>query len=179
LEAADAVADRGLDVVVVDTDSEGWDPLAFLRAAARRRPDLALVAMSADERPELVTAALKAGAVSWVSKQVGVQEMVDVICATSRGESSVPPRLLRDVLRELAGSSAPHGQASVFAGLTDREREILEYAVLGLSRGQIAAELGLSINTVRTHVHHILTKLGTHTMLEAVTLVLRERAAAG
>jgi DNA-binding NarL/FixJ family response regulator len=81
------------------------------------------------------------------------------------------------VLRRLAGSPVPTARSSVFVGLTEREREVLEYSVLGLSRTDIAGELGVSVNTVRTHVQHILTKLRVHTTLEAVTLVLRERAA--
>jgi len=174
-EAASALQDD-VDVVVVGMDSRKWDALGFLHWAARRRPEIALVAMSGTEDVELVTAALKAGAVSWLPTWVAVEDMAEVVAGASRGESSVPPLILRHVLRRLtADSSSPRG--SVFLGLTERERDVLELAVMGYSRNDVAGELGLSVNTVRTHLQHILRKLGVHTTLEAVTLVLRERAA--
>ena len=79
----------------------------------------------------------------------------------------------------MAGSATGEERRSVFGELTQREQEILEYAVLGYSRAEIADELGLSINTVRTHLQHVLRKLGVRTTLGAVTLVLRERAGSG
>ena len=182
IAAGDAASAAGVlerndsDVVVVGLESGGWDAVAFLRRVALRRPGTALIAMSGDDDPDLVAAALRAGAVSWVPKRVGVGAMAAVITGAARGESSIPPGVLWHVLRRLAEDPARPARASVFADLTDREREILEYAVLGCKRGDIADELGLSVNTVRTHVQHILSKLGVHTMLEAVTLVLREEA---
>ena len=175
--AAAAVELNNLDVVVVGTDSDDWDPLTFVRATARRGPGVTLVAMSGDHAPERVTAALLAGAVSWVPKQAGVRELAAVIRAAAQGRSSVPPDLLHQVLRRLSTHAPGDGRTSVFADLTQREQEILEYAVLGYSRGEIASELGLSVNTVRTHVQHVLRKLGVHSTLGAVTLVLRERGA--
>lgn len=176
--AAASLATGGHDVVVVGTDGDDWDAVAFLRAAGLTGPGVTLVAMSGDPSPERATAALLAGAVSWVPKQAGVQELASVIRASARGRSSVPPELLHQVLRRMATSATGEARKSVFGELTQREREILEYAVLGYSRAEIAAELGLSINTVRTHLQHVLRKLGVRTTLGAVTLVLRERAEA-
>lgn len=171
-----AVLQDDVDVVVVGMASPQWDALGFLRWAARRRPEIALVAMSGAEDVDLVTAALKAGAVSWLPTWVAVEDMVEVVAGASRGESSVPPVMLRHVLRRLIEESSSR-KGSVFVGLTERERDVLELAVMGYSRSDVAGELGLSVNTVRTHLQHILRKLGVHTTLEAVTLVLRERAA--
>jgi DNA-binding NarL/FixJ family response regulator len=136
------------------------------------------VAMSGVEDPDRVTEVLMAGAVSWVPKRVDVLTLATVVLGSARGESSVPPGLLRQVLHRLTAGAVRTGRQDTFAGLTDREREILEYAALGLSRGEIAEELALSINTVRTHLQHVLSKLGVHTTLEAATLLLRERTAA-
>ena len=176
-EAVSAI-DEDADVVVVGIDSAEWDTLGFLRWTSRRRPDVALVAMSGTDATDLVTAALKAGAVSWVPKWAAVDEMAEVVAGAARGESSIPPVVLRKVLRQLAEESASPGQ-SVFVRLTERERDVLELAVMGYSRSDIAGDLGLSVNTVRTHLQHIMGKLGVHTTLEAVTLVLRERATSG
>lgn len=178
--SAASVMDRTpSDVLVVGVDSQEWDALAFMRWVTRRWPEVAMVALSANDDPDRATAALKAGAMSWVPKYISVRTMAAIVNSAARGESSVPPQLLRQVLRELTHDATPMERVSVFDGLTDREREILEYAVLDFRRGDIARELGLSVNTVRTHMQHILSKLGVHTTLEAVTLVLREQAPAG
>jgi DNA-binding NarL/FixJ family response regulator len=174
--ATKAMEMGSVDVMVAGIDSADWDSLALLRRTVRRFPDLALVAMSGNDDPICVTAALHAGAISWVPKQVGIGELAAVVVGAVRGESFIPPVLLRQVLRRLAVSSAAGDHESVFTTLTAREREILEYATDGLNREEIAGELGLSVNTVRTHIQHILGKLGVHTTLEAVALVLRERS---
>lgn len=174
--AASALGAGGVDVVVLGMDSPDWDPLAFLRGTVRRFPDTATVAMSGHEDPSWVATTLAAGAVSWVPKSIGTRELAAVVVAAASGESFVPPRLLRQVLRQVTTSSVQGDSENVFKKLTGREREILEQATDGLSREEIAAELGVSVNTVRTHIQRILTKLGVHTTLEAVALVLRERS---
>jgi DNA-binding NarL/FixJ family response regulator len=171
--AAGAVLAQGPpDVLVVATDCAEWDALAFLRELRRRFPFLPVVAMSGDDDPAHVTAALRAGAVSWVSKQVSVRELAAVVVGVTRGEASLPPVVLRQVLCRL---TADHTDGvGALARLTLRERQILELTARGLSRREIAERLQVSVNTVRTHSQHMLSKLGVHTTLEAVALVLRE-----
>jgi DNA-binding NarL/FixJ family response regulator len=170
--AAAVLAAEPTDVLVVATDCAEWDALAFLRELRRRSPGLLVVAMSGGADPGHVTAAVRAGAVSWVPKQVSVRELAAVVVGVTRGEASLPPAVLLQVLRRL---TADHGDGDdVLARLTVRERQILEHTARGLSRRQIADRLHVSVNTVRTHSQHMLSKLGVHTTLEAVTLALRE-----
>lgn len=174
--ALSAMAAEDVDVLVVGTDASEWDPVALLRSVTARFPDVAVVAMSGSEDARRVAETLLAGATSWIPKRVSVRGLTAVLLATARGEAYVPPMLLRHVLRRLAADSVRAEQASALTALTEREREVLDYAVLGYTRRAIAGELGLSVNTVRTHLQHVLAKLGLHTTLEAVTLVLRGRA---
>jgi DNA-binding NarL/FixJ family response regulator len=169
--AADVLASGPPDVLVVATDCAEWDALAFVRELRRRFPGLPVVAMSGDDDPAHVTAAVRAGAVSWVPKQVSVRELATVVVGVTRGEASLPPVVLLQVLRRL---TADHHDGAALARLTMRERQILEHTAHGLSRREIADRLHVSVNTVRTHSQHMLSKLGVHTTLEAVTLVLRE-----
>jgi DNA-binding NarL/FixJ family response regulator len=164
-----------VDVVVVATDSDEWDALALVRDVDRRRPEGVIVAMSASESPEQVAAAITAGAVSWVSKRVPVRELARVVVGAAQGDASVPPPILMQVLRQLTASAQRRRDGSGLARLTTREQQILEHTARGLSRREIAARLNVSINTIRTHTQHMLSKLGVHTTLEAVTLVLHER----
>ena len=174
--AMSAVTKKEVDVLVVGTDAREWDPLALLRSVTARYPDVTLVAMSGSDDPLRVAETLLAGATSWIPKRVSVQQLAAVVLGAARGESFIPPKLLRHVFRRLAAGSVHAERTSLFTTLTEREREVLEYAVLGYTRSEIAGELELSVNTVRTHLQHVLGKLGVHTTLEAVTQVLRERA---
>jgi DNA-binding NarL/FixJ family response regulator len=174
--AARVLDSSPVDVVVVGTDAEGADPLAVLRWVAGRYPHLALVAMSADDGDGAAARALEAGAVSWVPKSAGVEEMATTVRRAAAGEASMPAAVLRLLVRRQSAAASLRGPSSVLGTLTGRQREILEHAVLGFSRAEIADELGLSVHTVRTHLQHILRKLGVHSTLEAVAMVLRERA---
>jgi DNA-binding NarL/FixJ family response regulator len=174
--AARVLDTSAVDVIVVGTDAEGADPLAVLRWVAGRYPQLALVAMSADDGDEAAARALEAGAVAWLPKSAGVEEMAAIVRRAAAGEASLPVSVLRLLVRRQREAVMPRHLPSVLSSLTARQREILEHAVLGFSRADIADELGLSVHTVRTHLQHILRKLGVHSTLEAVAMVLRERA---
>jgi DNA-binding NarL/FixJ family response regulator len=178
-DAARVLDAGGVDVVVVATDAADWDPLAFAREVRRSRPDTAIVAMSADASPAQVAAAVRAGASSWVSKHATVRELASVVGGAGNGEAFLPPPVLMPVLRLLTASLAQAESESVLARLTAREREVLDYTAAGMSRREIAARLHVSVNTVRTHFQRMLGKLGVHTTLEAVALVLRELPDAG
>lgn len=172
--ATAAILSASVDVLVVGIDSDGWEALAFIYEVSHRAPDLAVVAMSGTEDPAEVKAAVLAGATAWIPKQMHLAGLVTVVVGASRGEAYIPPIMLRRVL-QLFGQTAPApGRPSVFATLTDREREVLQFAAHGLTRAEIAEELGLSVNTVRTHIQHILNKLQVHSLLEGVTRVLHE-----
>lgn len=177
--AAAEIAADPVDVLVVGTDSHTWDPLDFVRSVATSSPQLAVVAISGDDDADSVARTLLAGAVSWVSKRTGIEEMAGALLASARGESCIPPALLRSVLHRLRTMAHIPAQWTLLQNLTDREREVLELAVLGFSRNDIAEELGLSVNTVRTHLQHILAKLGARTTLEAVSLFLRQQGHQG
>jgi DNA-binding NarL/FixJ family response regulator len=172
--AAEVLGDRTVDVIVVATDSEGPDPADLLGELDRCCPAPAVVAISGDADAARVTAAIRAGAISWVPKQAGLDRLAAVVAAAARGEAWLPASMLAQVLRRLAGGDPGPAKASPIDRLTARERQVLRYAARGLSRREIAARLDVSVNTVRSHSQHMLSKLGLHTTLEAVALVLRE-----
>jgi DNA-binding NarL/FixJ family response regulator len=177
LDAARILAGTAVDVLVAGLDAEDWDVLTLLSRISSEQPHISIVSMSGAEDHRRVAAAVKAGATSWVPKQAGVKQLSAVVCRASIGESWMPPRMLRGVLRQLTAHEAS-GDAldDVHASLTMRERQILDFMAQGLGRREIAARLDVSVNTVRTHIQHLLTKLGVHSVLEAVALALRHNA---
>jgi DNA-binding NarL/FixJ family response regulator len=152
--AARALDAERVDVVVVALDCDCWDAAAFVGDLSLRSPAPVIVAMSGVDDLTQATAAVAAGAVSWVSKQAGVREFIKVIRAAAGGEASVPPAMLMQVLRRLSTALAAGQNDSVAVRLSNRERQILEYTAQGLSRRQIADRLRVSVNTVRTHSQH-------------------------
>lgn len=172
--AAEVLATRAVDVVVAATDGEGWDPLRLLRELDARAPAPPVVAISGDDDPAKVTAAIRAGAISWVPKQVSLDRLAAVVVSAAGGEAWLPARVLAQVLRRLAAAEPGDAHPNPIDRLTAREQQVLRYTARGLTRREIATELNVSVNTVRSHSQHMLSKLGVHTTLEAVALVLRD-----
>jgi two-component system NarL family response regulator len=171
-EAAERVAATRPDVVVLDVvldDGSGIDVLDHLREAS---PASRVVMLTAVESVDDVVVALSRGASAWLPKTVDTGHLVRVIRGVNRGEAWLAPDLLGRVLADLTARMTS-SRANPLAGLSPREREVLQCMVDGLSRTGIAARLGVSGNTVRTHVQHLIAKLGVHSTLESVAVALR------
>jgi len=160
-----------VDVALVDArlavDLIGALPGQWCRGVA---PHVVVLGDSSDAG--ICTDLVRRGATGWVSREESIATLVETIRAVCRGEARLPPLLLPRILDEL---SAWQGRTSTVAGdgatLTQREGEILRLLAQGFSRADIAAYLHLSPNTVRTHVQHILNRLGVHSSLAAVAKV--------
>ena len=161
---------RPADVLIVDVDG-GEDFLTMAAPLRAMWPGLGLVAVSGGEDIELLARAVRHGYRGWVPKEAAVETLIDVLKAVRAGETCIPPLLLTGLLahllREEAGRSAA---AAAIDSLTGRELQVLRALSTGDGRQDVAAQLGISANTLRTHVHNILTKLGVHTSLAAVQL---------
>ncbi|MBA2697104.1 MAG: response regulator transcription factor [Actinobacteria bacterium] len=140
--------------------------IELCRLAPRSRVVL-LVASSDDA---VLVAATQAGAAGFVATTSPVEELVAAVRAAAAGDVLISPVLLPRLLARLqAPTVRGDGQQ-----LTAREREVLELIAEGLSNAAIAARLVLSVNTVRNHVQNLLTKLGAHSKLEALSVAVRD-----
>jgi DNA-binding NarL/FixJ family response regulator len=134
-------------------------------------PPAHFVILTANRDPEQAVEAARAGALGWVSKESSIDTLTYALRCASRGQACFPSEQLGRVLRELRTdverAQRRDGPLDV---LTCRERAVLMCLVEGRRRAEIADELGLSVNTVRTHTNKIFAKLGVHSRLEAVTV---------
>jgi DNA-binding NarL/FixJ family response regulator len=150
-------------------NESGIDLAGYIRETS---PATRVVMLTAVESVDSVVSALSRGARAWLPKTVDTDHLVRVIRGVIRGEAWLAPDLLGRVLTDLlAPVAAP--SPDPLAGLTAREREVLQCMVDGMSRAEIAVRLHLSANTVRTHTQNLLGKLGAHSTLESVALALR------
>ncbi len=148
--------------------------IAATRAIKALRPETQIVMLTVSEDEEDLFAAVKAGASGYLLKNVRGHELRAMIDAVGRGEAALSPASAKRILEEFA-RAAPGAGRSDRERLTDRERDVLAQLVGGATNKEIAAALGISENTVKYHLKHILAKLHAESRTEAAVRAARER----
>jgi DNA-binding NarL/FixJ family response regulator len=163
-----ALQDDDIDVVVLDWELTGSDVVPLLRQLRDDHPGARIVVTSSVNDPEDIVTALHVGVLAWIPKHVAFDQLLTGLRTAIRGERWVPGDLIASVLEGMSRDNDP--QRPLLAPLTPREREVLQCLVDGLTREETARLLGMSPNTVRTHVQSVLHKLDVHTSLRAVAI---------
>jgi DNA-binding NarL/FixJ family response regulator len=174
-QALDLLADldtggRRPDVVVMDLQMTPVDGIEATRRIRARYDDVEIVALTSFGDQERVQAALEAGASGYLLKDAEADEVAAAVRAAHRGELQLDAAVARRLMSSLRGSASA-GQAGE---LTAREREVLRLVGGGKPNKAIAAELGISERTARTHVSNILRKLGLSSRTQAALWAVRE-----
>jgi DNA-binding NarL/FixJ family response regulator len=170
-EAIAAAADHKPDVIVMDVRMPELDGIAATETITRAQPDARVLILTTFDLDEYAFAGLRAGASGFLLKNAPPDELVAAIRTVAAGDAVVAPRVTRRLLDTFARRMPTATQAvrdARLAQLTDRERGVLEAIALGQSNQEIAASLCLSEATVKSHVSHILTKLGLRDRVQAV-----------
>lgn len=170
-EAIRLAAQLQPDVVLMDLRMPNGDGLVATAAIKAQRPETKVVMLTSEEDEDALRRALDAGTSGYLTKREASAQVVQAVRAAAAGEMLIPPQMLTRLLRQV-GTAAPTPPAA--SRLTPRELEVLGALARGAASGAIAEHLGMSPNTVRTHVQNILTKLGVHSKLEAVTKAVRD-----
>ncbi|MEU1687654.1 response regulator transcription factor [Micromonospora sp. NPDC005707] len=160
------------DVVLMDIRMPRMDGVAATRAIVDARLPVRVLILTTFDLDEYVVGALRAGASGFLAKDVPAEDLVTAIRTVAAGEAVVAPRILRRLLDRFADVLPDPAAAPPKAlnALTEREREVLVQVARGLSNAEIARELSVSETTVKTHVGHVLTKLGLRDRVQAVVL---------
>jgi DNA-binding NarL/FixJ family response regulator len=158
------------DVVLMDIRMPELDGIAATREITATHPARVLVLTTYD-LDEYVYDALQAGASGFLLKDTPPAQLVDGIRAVHRGEALLAPTVTRRLIEEFARvRPAPRARPAELDELTPRELEVLAFLARGLSNAEIAAELVLGETTIKTHVAHVLGKLGLRDRVQAVVL---------
>lgn len=155
------------DVVLMDLMMGVMDGVTAIRILHQQMPDMAIVALTSANEPELVTAALQAGALSYLQKDVNIDQLVAAVRAAARGEPTLSPEATQALIKAATRPSAAN------YNLSEREREVLRYLVEGLTNAEIAERMFISRSTVKFHVSSLLAKLNVTTRAEAITVALK------
>ena len=172
-EALAAVETERFDVVLLERDLGADDGLALCARLRQQEPGLPRVVMlSCACDAQTVVAALRAGALGWVPKDLPIDQLLDAFRQVRAGAAWLPGSMLRGVLDEfLRDRSVQDRELELMDRLSVRERQVLRELAAGHDVASIAQRLYLSQNTVRTHIQNILGKLEVHSRVAAVALV--------
>lgn len=170
-EAVRLTAELHPDIVLMDIRMPRMDGLEATRTIIEADPAVRVLVLTTFDLDEYVHAALRAGAGGFLLKDAGPAELLAGIRAVSSGDAVVAPsatrRLLERFLPHDSADSAPT-DPKLIAALSDREREVLVCVGQGLTNTEIAGKLFLAETTVKTHIGHILTKLGLRDRVQMV-----------
>ena len=152
------------DVVLMDVRMRRVDGIAATRALLARQAAPKVLVVTTFENDDYVLEALRAGAHGFLLKRARPEEVVQAVRVVARGESLLFP----DAVRRLATARPPSGDELRASRLTEREGDVLRLMAAGMSNAEIASDLYLGIETVRTHVGNVLAKLGVRDRTQAV-----------
>ena len=164
------------DVVLMDIRMPILDGIEATTRLVASGTEARIVILTTFGLDEYVLGALRAGASGFVLKEAPPEEILDAIHIVARGDALIAPAVTRAVIEELGRTPVRSDLASRLHDLTPREREVLELLAQGLSNAEIAAELVVGEGTVKTHVAHLLAKLGVRDRVQAVVFAFESGA---
>jgi NarL family two-component system response regulator LiaR len=172
-QAIDVVAATRPDVLLLDLYMPGLDGHAVLTAlhSALHRPAVVVLTSATDD--EHLVRAMQAGAISYVLKTAPAEQVIAAVRDAAAGTASLSP----DLLTRLTQALRRPPPADPLEPLSPREREVLRLIARGYSNRQIARDLAIGEQTVKTHVRAILTKLGLQDRVQAAIFALHHQAA--
>jgi len=171
-EAIRQSSNMGPDVVLLDVRLPGRSGIEACREIKSRRPETHIVMITSYTEDEALFEAIAAGADGYVLKQIGGQELIEVLRRVGRGENLLDPTLTARVFARLR-ETRQQVESAAFAGLNTQELQILARVAQGQTNREIGEALYLSEKTVRNYVSEILAKLGLESRVQAAAYAAR------
>ncbi len=167
-EAVDLCKELCPDVVLMDLEMPVQDGVSAIDDIMRNNPDTKIIALSSFVDNKLIKNAIKAGAKSYIIKNVSPQELAQHIRDANSGKSFFSPEAMESMAQDIRSPS------SGIPFLTGKEKDILIMIARGHSNKSIARQLFVSDNTIKFHISNILSKLGVSNRAQAAAVAVRE-----
>ena len=173
-EAVQAAVSQRPDVMLMDIrmpDMDGIEATRLITAST----EVKVVILTTFDLDEYVYAALRAGAGGFLLKDAPAKDLLDAIRIVAAGEALLAPAITKRLIQHFSTRSpapAP-SDTPVLESITDRERDVLALIAAGLSNNEIAEHLGIGPGTVKTHIRHLLHKLGARDRVHLVIIAFR------
>ncbi len=171
VEALQLVVELAPDVALMDLVMPEMDGVEATWRLRRVSPRTQVVVLTSFHEDEQIFPAIKAGALSYLLKDIDPQDLAEAIRAAARGEAVLHPSVAARIVRELRDGS---DRSNPYAELSGREQEVLRLVAEGLNNAEIAERLVLSEKTVKAHVSNILSKLHLADRTQAAVFAWRQ-----
>lgn len=173
-----AAAGQGPQVVLMDVRMPRMDGIEATSSLLAAHPDTRVIMLTTFDIDDYVYAAIQNGASGFLLKDAQPEQLLDAIRTVHRGDAVIAPsatrRLLEQMIPHLPGGDlaqpGPRQHSEKIASLTQREHELLLLIAQGMSNGELAQHLFVAEATIKTHVSHILAKLGARDRVQAVII---------
>ena len=173
-EAVSRARELRPDVILMDLYMPRLSGLEATRQIKAALPGTRIVVLTVSEEERDLFEAVKAGAEGYLLKNVAPPALRATLRGVARGEAYITPLMASKILHEFARHGRPPSEPSAAAALTAREREALQLLTRGAVNKEIAAALSISVNTVKSHLRHIMEKLHLENRVQVVSYALRE-----
>lgn len=160
------------DIILMDIYMPNGDGLSATRVIREQMPQIAIVILTSSDANEHFFEAVHLGVSGYLLKNLDAHELFELLAGISRGEAAMTRAMATHLLRSVSNRSI---EAVPENGLTEREEEVLYLVAQGASNPQIAQDLCISINTVKTHIRNILVKLGLENRTQVATYAVQNR----
>lgn len=173
-EAAEFCAENAPDVVLLDLIMPKLGGLEATRLIQKASPATKIIILTSHHDDRLILPAIKAGASSYLLKDVDSKELIEAVRRAARGETSLNPQIAAQLIKSLQNFDSENDEGGVLTTLSKRELEVIRLIAEGLSNAKISEKLFISEKTVKTHVSNILSKLHLADRTQAAVFAWRE-----
>jgi putative two-component system response regulator len=167
-EGVSLALDLQPDVICMDVQMPRMNGIEATREITSRGCTSAVLILTTFDRDDFLFDTLQAGASGFLLKTSEAEKLIEAVQILGRGEGLLSPQVTRRVIERFTAPPQPQNTTTTAGILTEREHDTLLHLARGLSNAEIAAELFISTETVKTHVSNILTKLGLRDRINAV-----------
>jgi DNA-binding NarL/FixJ family response regulator len=174
LEVLEIAGKAPIDVIILDITMPRLNGLEALRRLIAQRPKTKVIILSIYDTQSMVEEAIDAGALGYITKETASKTIVDAIYAVFSGQYYFSPDITHLFIRKTAKRGRIRELKDGPESLTVQEKKILRRIAEGLSTKDIAAEFGLSVNTISTHRKHLMAKLDIHKQADLVRFAIRK-----